>query len=263
MDALTLSVEKLSWHPDPAQQPILKEISTFFKTGGFYGILGPNGSGKTSFIRHLLRFLEINEGTIQLEGKDLEGYARKRLATFLSFVPQNVNTALDFSVYEVVAMGRTPYQKRFEGLSNKDKEIIDYALQITKSKYLSERPFHLLSGGEAQRVLVARAIAQDTKYLILDEPISHLDIRYQLELMETLKRLNEEENKTIIAILHDLNLSAAYCKKLVLMKEGAIYAQGSVDEVLTKEHLKSVYDIEFEVWKKEKLRMYIPVIMNR
>ena len=115
-----------------------------------------------------------------------------------------------------------------------------------------DKMFANLSGGESQRVLVARAIAQDTKYLILDEPISHLDIRYQVELMETLKRLNDEENKTIIAILHDLNLSSAYCKDIILMKNGSIYSKGSVESVLTKENLKDVYEMDFEIQRLTK-----------
>ncbi|MBE6023736.1 MAG: ABC transporter ATP-binding protein [Cellulosilyticum sp.] len=264
MKETAITVDQLKWQPDLKQKAILNQLSTHFVQGGFYGIMGPNGSGKTSFIRHLLRFLEAKEGEIYLEGKPLEHYSRKQLATYISFVPQNVNIEADFTVYDMIAMGRNPYQKRFQALSKEDDEKIEQAMEITNCKELKERPFSYLSGGEAQRVLVARAIAQDTKYLILDEPISHLDIRYQIELMENLKYLNEKKGKTIIAILHDLNLSAAYCKNMILMKEGSIFASGMVEEVLTKSHLKAVYGIDFEIYEADhrKQRFYIPIISS-
>lgn len=257
-----LAVSKLSWQPDKESNYILNNISENFKEGGFYGILGPNGSGKTSFIRHILRLLEIKEGNIYLDKKDINKFSRKELATNISFVPQNVNMDVDFSVYDIVSMGRTPYQKRFQDLTKEDKELIEYAMDITNCAYLRDNSFSYLSGGEAQRVLVARAIAQNTKYLILDEPISHLDIRYQVELMETLKKLNEKENKTVIAILHDLNLSAAYCKNIVLMKDGVVYASGMVEEVLTKENLKEVYEMDFEIHKllKNQQLFFVPIV---
>lgn len=261
MEDKSLSISDLCWKPDN-QSYILNNISEIFREGGFYGILGPNGSGKTSFIRHILRFLEIKEGNIYLDKKSINSYSRKQLAANISFVPQNVNIDVNFTVYDIISMGRTPYQKRFQDLSKKDKELIDHAMEVTNCAYLKDKLFSYLSGGEAQRVLVARAIAQDTKYLILDEPISHLDIRYQVELMETLKKLNEEENKTIIAILHDLSLSSAYCSKIVLMKNGSVYTSGSVEEVLTKENLMAVYEMKFEIHKVEnkKQMFFMPVI---
>lgn len=262
MDDSILDIKNLKWQPDKNSQYILNDINSKFKQGGFYGILGPNGSGKTSFIRHILRFLEIREGNIFLEDKNIDRFTRKELATRISFVPQNVNMEINFTAFDIVAMGRTPYQKRFQDLSQRDYQLINHAMEVTNCTYLKDKPFSYLSGGEAQRVLVARAIAQDTKYLILDEPISHLDIRYQVELMETLKKLNEEENKTIIAILHDLNLSSAYCKDIILMKDGTVYAKGKVEEVLTKKNLKDVYHIDFEIHKlqRNKKLYFIPVI---
>ena len=265
MNRRNLRVEALTWKPNVSKEAILNQVSSTFIEGGFYGIMGPNGSGKTSLIRHILGFLEAKEGEVLLEEQSLKRYPRKKLATYLSFVPQNVNMEVDFTVYDIVAMGRTPYGGRFKELSKVDQKKIEHAMKVTHCTHLQERPFSYLSGGEAQRVLVARAIAQDTKYLILDEPISHLDIRYQVELMETLKYLNEKENKTIIAILHDLNLSAAYCKEIVLMKQGHIYRSGRVEDVLTKEHLKAVYDMTFEIYEAldKKQRFYIPVISSR
>ncbi|ETI90329.1 MULTISPECIES: ABC transporter ATP-binding protein [Clostridium] len=262
MDNRNLNIEKLCWQAEDKEKYILNNISGRFKEGGFYGILGPNGSGKTSLVRHILRFIDVKHGLICLDNKDIKDYSRKELACSISFVPQNVNIDVSFTVYDIVAMGRNPYMKRFQDLSQKDRDLINHAMEVTNCAYLKDKAFSYLSGGEAQRVLVARAIAQDTKYLILDEPISHLDIRYQVELMETLKKLNEEENKTIIAILHDLNLSSAYCKEIFLMKDGKVYVEGSVKDVLTEENLKAVYDINFEIHKmKSKNSMFfIPVV---
>ena len=260
-----LIVQNVSWQPNDQTNYILEHINTEFVEGGFYGILGPNGSGKTSLIRHILRFLELQEGRISIGDQSIDQFSRKELATHLSFVPQNVNMDINFSVYDIVAMGRTPYLKRFQELSKKDHEKIQRAMEITNCLSLKEKPFSYLSGGEAQRVLVARAIAQDTKWLILDEPISHLDIRYQVELMETLKKLNESEQKTIIAILHDLNLSSAYCKEFVLMKEGKIFAKGKDKEVLTPMNLKQVYEMDFQVMNiGDPQRMFfVPVLENK
>lgn len=262
MDNRNLNIEKLCWQAEDKEKYILNNISGRFKEGGFYGILGPNGSGKTSLVRHILRFIDVKHGLICLDNKDIKDYSRKELACSISFVPQNVNIDVSFTVYDIVAMGRNPYMKRFQDLSQKDRDLINHAMEVTNCAYLKDKAFSYLSGGEAQRVLVARAIAQDTKYLILDEPISHLDIRYQVELMETLKKLNEQENKTIIAILHDLNLSSAYCKEIFLMKDGKVYVEGSVKDVLTEENLKAVYDINFEIHKmKSKNSMFfIPVV---
>lgn len=263
MENKSLKISNLSWNPGNKDNYILNNINCEFKEGGFYGILGPNGSGKTSLIRHILRFLEIKEGTIHLEGKNISHYSRKEFARIISFVPQNVNMDVDFKVEDIVAMGRTPYLKRFETLNDNDRIIIDHAMEVTNCKYLKDKRFSCLSGGEAQRVLVARAISQDTKYMILDEPISHLDIRYQVELMETLKKLNKQENKTIIAILHDLHLSSAYCRDIVLMKNGSVFAKGSVDEVLTKENLKEVYEMNFEIHKleNEDSLFFVPIVL--
>lgn len=262
MDNRNLNIEKLCWQAEDKEKYILNNISGRFKEGGFYGILGPNGSGKTSLVRHILKFIDVKHGLICLDNKDIKDYSRKELACSISFVPQNVNIDVSFTVYDIVAMGRNPYMKRFQDLSQKDRDLINYAMEVTNCAYLKDKAFSYLSGGEAQRVLVARAIAQDTKYLILDEPISHLDIRYQVELMETLKKLNEEDNKTIIAILHDLNLSSVYCKEIFLMKDGKVYTEGSVKDVLTEENLKAVYDINFEIhkMKSKNSMLFIPVV---
>lgn len=256
-----LKVESLTYQPNKYTREILKQISGNFQKGEFYGILGPNGSGKTTFIRHLLGLLKVQKGSILLENKSLPEYNKKELAAQISFVPQNTYLEANFSVYDIVAMGRTPYHKRFSELSVEEERLIEEALKITNTFSFREKLFNQLSGGEAQRVLVARAIAQDTPWLVLDEPVSHLDIKHQVELMETLKRLNQEKKKTIIAILHDLNLTSSYCNQVVLMKEGEVFASGITNEVLTRENLKTVYELDFEIQHLPSIgkKYYLPI----
>ncbi|HEX3078242.1 MAG TPA: ABC transporter ATP-binding protein [Lachnospiraceae bacterium] len=257
-----IEVCNLSWKPNSNQ--VLNGIDHILKEGKVYGILGPNGSGKTSLIRHILRLLPVSSGSVRLNGLDLMKYSRDALATNLSFVPQKTSIDADFKVYDIVAMGRSPYQKRFQSLSSGDMEHIERAFTLTRCEHLKERYFNELSGGEAQRVLIARAIAQNTPWLILDEPISNLDIKHQIELMETLKKLNQEQDTTIIAILHDLNLASNYCHEVLLMRNGSVYASGNTNEVLTKENLKEVYDIDFSIEHSSSTGnpYFIPIVSN-
>lgn len=238
-----LKIDGLSWQPDSKR--ILKEVSVTFQDGGFYGILGPNGSGKTSLIRHILRLLETKEGSIFLNEQDIANLSRKQMAKKMSLVPQNTYIEAGFTALDIVLMGRAPYQKRFEDYSKEDYQIARLAMQSTNCEHLKDEQYQTLSGGEAQRVITARAIAQKTPWLVLDEPISHLDIRYQVELMEQLKRLNERQGVTILSVLHDINLAASYCKQIVLMKHGMVVAAGLTKEVMTIQNLEMVYDMNF------------------
>jgi len=244
-----IEVEKLTWQIEKEDKFILNDINVSIFEQGFYGILGPNGSGKTSLIRHILRLLSVTEGRITVREQRIDEYKRKDLATILSFVPQNTNIDSAFTVQDIVMMGRAPYQARFSSVTKEDRNIVEEAMTFTRCKHLSDKSFLSLSGGEAQRVITARAIAQKTPYLILDEPISHLDIRYQMELMHCLKKLNEERGTTIIAVLHDLNLAYTYCKDIVLMKDGQVFAKGERKRVMTLEHLREVYEMDFSIVK--------------
>ena len=257
---MELLIDELRYKPNKYTEEILKGITKTFEKGHFYGVLGPNGSGKTTLIRHLTGLLRAQTGNIHLKGKRLQEYDKKELATTISFVPQNTYLEADFTVYDIVAMGRTPYLRRFESRSSKEEALIEEALQITNTHTMKDKKFNQLSGGEAQRVLVARAIVQDTPWMILDEPISHLDIKHQVDLMETLRCLNEKKGKTIIAILHDLNLTSAYCNQVLLMKEGQVYASGETDAVLNRENLSAVYGLDFEIVTNHEsgMKYYVP-----
>jgi iron complex transport system ATP-binding protein len=253
-------VDSLSWYPQKDSKPILDHLSCLIEKGNIYGIIGPNGSGKTSFVRNLLRFIEAEEGSIVLDEINLINYKRKDLAKKMALVPQNTMLESSFRVFDIVMMGRIPHQKRFADASAMDLEIVQKAMLLTDCHELQDKSVTTLSGGEAQRVVTARAIAQDTQWLVLDEPTSNLDVKHQIELMDSLVKLKDKKENTIIAILHDINIAAEYCNRIIMMKNGRIYSNGKTEEVLTKENLMEVYDVDFEILENPRTgkKYYIP-----
>lgn len=241
-----IEINELFWKPEKKSKFILDDITTSFEQGAFYGVLGPNGAGKTSFVRQLLKLVRKTKGDIFIGDINLDDMSRSQIASVLSFLPQNINKDVDFSVSDVVAMGRENKRKMFAPLDKEDMCIIDEAMRYTNCYELKDKSISCLSGGELQRVMIARTIAQDTQWIVLDEPVSNLDVKHQYELMKVMRKLKEEKGKTIIAILHDLNLATSFCDKIVLMKEGKIFSVGDKWDILTKENLKLVYDMEFE-----------------
>jgi iron complex transport system ATP-binding protein len=236
-----LQVETLSW--GTSNTPILQNIDLEVASGEFVGIIGPNGSGKSSLLRCIYRVLKPDTGRITFNGTNIWHRSPRELAKQVAVVLQETATEFDFTVAEVVAMGRFPYQELFGRESQDDQKIIHNALAQVGLDTILDRNFSSLSGGEKQRVLVARAIAQQPQLLILDEPTNHLDIRYQLELMELVKALGI----TTIAALHDLNLAATYCDRLYVLNQGKVIAQGHPTEVLSPDLIHSVYQVGAEV----------------
>lgn len=257
-------VDSLSWYIGKDRKPILDHLSCFFEKGNIYGIIGPNGSGKTSFMKNILRFIEAEEGNIVLDEINLVNYKRKDLAKKIALVPQNTMLDSSFLVSDIVMMGRIPYQKRFADASEIDNEKVKKAMLLTDCYELRDKSVTTLSGGEAQRVVTARAIAQDTQWLVLDEPTSNLDVKHQIELMNSLVKLNKKKEKTIIAVLHDINIAAEYCNRIIMMKNGRIHSNGKTEEVLTKENLTDVYDVEFEILENPRTgkKYYVPYPQN-
>lgn len=241
-DDLSIEIKNLSF--SFYQEEIIKNISLDIEKGGFYSIVGPNGSGKTTILKNLARILEAKEGTILMEGDNINSLSAKKLSMRASFVPQSTDIDFQFSALDIVLMGRTPHLKRFQTERKADIKIAKKSMEMTNTWNLREKPINQLSGGERQRIIVARAIAQDTSILLLDEPISHLDIQHQLELLDMLKELNQTKNITIVVVLHDLNFAANYSSKVVLLNHGSIVAFGSEDKVLTKELIKEVYNVD-------------------
>ena len=240
---MKLQVENLSFAYD--QDPIIEDIFLTVEKGEFVGLIGPNGSGKSTVLKNLYRALQPNAGVVKLDENNLFKLSHKEAATKIGVVGQENVLPFDFTVEEIVAMGRSPYKKLFDGDTQKDKEIISKSLTYMGIAGMAKRNFLHLSGGEKQRVLLARVIAQETDFLILDEPTNHLDIGYQIQILDFVKNLKV----TVLAALHDLNLAAMYCDRLYVLKNGCIYKSGTPEEVLTPEIIYDVYGIKADVSK--------------
>ncbi|NLM47039.1 MAG: ABC transporter ATP-binding protein [Firmicutes bacterium] len=257
---MKLQVENLSYGYD--HKPVIEDICLTVKKGEFVGLIGPNGSGKSTVLKNLYRALQPDAGIVYLDGENLFSLTYKQAATKIGVVVQENVLPFDFSVEEIVAMGRSPHKKLFDGDTQRDREIVRNALACLGMEEMAHRNYLHLSGGEKQRVLLARAIAQDTDFLILDEPTNHLDIGYQLQLLDLVKSLQV----TVLAALHDLNLAAMYCDRLYIMKDGRIYKAGTPEEVLTPEIIFDVYGIRADVFlhpvTKKVTVTFLPGSMN-
>lgn len=229
------------------QQPLLYDVAVTVKQGEMVGLLGPNGSGKTTLLRLLSGVLQPQQGRILLQGRDLRKWGRRQVARRIAVVPQALHMPFAYTVAQMVDMGRTPFVRSFWGERNKDDHrIVQQAMSAAGVEPLANRIFNELSGGEQQRVTVAMALAQQPVALLLDEPTAHLDIKYQIEILELARTLNEQHGVTIIAALHDLNLAARYFPRLLLFQRG-IVADGSPAEVLTTGLLSRVYGVDVQV----------------
>jgi len=234
------------------EREVLKKININIERGQFYTILGPNGSGKTTLLRILSKSLHMDKGEIFIDEKELKQIKPKALAKKMAVVSQSTEIEFDFSVQDIVLMGRTPHISRFRSESEDDMEIVKSAMKMTNTWEFRDKSINALSGGERQRVVVARAIAQETEIILLDEPISHLDIRHQIEIMNQLKQLNQNKNITIFAVLHDLNIAAAYGDHMILMHDCGVYKDGTPEEVLTQDIIKKVYGLDIYITKNPK-----------
>lgn len=241
-----LKVENLVCGYDP-KKPIVKDISFFVEDGQFVGIVGPNGSGKTTLLRAVVGLLKIQHGSIVISQHRIEHLDRKELARRIAFVPQLMEPVEGFSVEDLVMLGRTPYFERFSFETAEDYEAVKWAIEELKIEGLVDRPVTELSGGEFQRVAIARALAQEPKLLLLDEPISHLDIRYQVKICKLLRKLRT--HRSILATFHDLNIASRFCSRLILLKNGELIAEGSPGEVVTPENIWKAYRIKVTVRK--------------
>ena len=232
---------------------ILKGVSIDSKNREFVGIIGPNGSGKSTLLKSIYRILKPNDGCIKLGDMDISKMSIKESAKKMAVVSQHNYYNFDFTVKEVVSMGRSPHKKNLERDNIEDFEIVKESLQKVGMSEFSNRSFSTLSGGEQQRVILARALAQKTPCLILDEPTNHLDIKYQLSLLNRVKSLD----LTVISAIHDLNIASMYCDRLFVMKDGQIVASGTPQDILTKELIKEIYEIDVEIIKDSKNQTHI------
>ncbi|HJN17503.1 MAG TPA: heme ABC transporter ATP-binding protein [Armatimonadota bacterium] len=209
--------------------------------GEFVGVLGPNGSGKSTLLRAVTGVLRLASGSADLFGTPLREADRRDLARRVGVVPQASVIPFEFTVREIVAMGRAPHIARLHGESDVDRAAIEAALSRTDTAGLSDRLMSELSGGEAQRVTIARALAQEPELLLLDEPTAFLDLNHQIEVFELLRRLNRDDELTVTCVSHDLNLAALYCDRIVLLRDGRVVAEGPPTQVITAERIADVY----------------------
>jgi len=241
----SINVKNLNFSYD--QKRILDSISLEMKSGVFSGIIGPNGSGKTTYAKLISKLLKPEENTVFVEHSDINSIKIAELAKHMAMVPQASSINYDLTVYEVVLMGRTPHLKRFQRESDHDFEIVKEVMEETDTWAFKDRLIHQLSGGERQRVIIARALAQEPKILILDEPVTYLDIHHQLQVMSLIKKLSTTRKMTIIMILHDLNYALTYCDHVTLLSEGKVFIHGKPSDVVTIDHIKSVYNIDVSI----------------
>ena len=228
---------------------VLKNVTFEVNEGEFIGILGPNGSGKTTMLNVIDGVLTPQEGEIWINGKSFNALKRDALAKTIAVVPQESLMIFPFTVQEIVLMGRSPHlgKWRFEGET--DFRIAHEAMNMTDTLSLMNRSMNALSAGERQRVLIARALAQQPKIMLLDEPTAFLDIRHQIDFFDLIKALNKSQTLTVIGVTHDINLASSYCDRLILMRNGTIHSMGSPDEVIAESNIREVYETNVAVDK--------------
>ncbi|SDZ13423.1 iron complex transport system ATP-binding protein [Proteiniborus ethanoligenes] len=252
-------IEKLTFKYDTDE--VLKDIDIEIPKGSFVGILGPNGSGKTTLLKNICNILKPDNGKILINNKNVSNIKYKELAKIIAVVHQTSEIQFQFSVFDVVLMGRFPYLSRFQSEGKKDIEIAKEAMLSTGTWELRDKSINEISGGERQRVMIARALTQQPQILILDEPISHLDIKYQIGILDLCKKLNVENQITVIMTLHDINLAGRYSDYLILLDKGRIKVMDTPEKVLTQENISNVYDIEVDILKRngDKTPYIIPI----
>ena len=215
--------------------------------GEVLGIIGPNGSGKTTLLRCINKALKPQGGAVLIDGKDVSKMERRETARRVGVVPQNSSAFFPFSVLDVILMGRNPHLGRFAREGRGDIKVAENAMELTSTFHLIERRMDELSGGEKQRVIIARALTQQPKVLLLDEPTLHLDVNHQLEILALIRELTVKQRLVTLLVSHDLNLAARFCDRLLLLKSGKVFAAGSVEDVLTQRNIREVYNVEVEV----------------
>jgi iron complex transport system ATP-binding protein len=228
-------------------QTIVDSLNTSIVPGQITTLVGPNGCGKSTLLRGLARLLKPSVGEVLLDGKAIHQMPTKELARRLGILPQSPGAPEGLTVYELVAQGRYPHQGFFQQWSHEDERVSREAIAVTNMVELADRPLDTLSGGQRQRAWIAMALAQSTPVLLLDEPTTYLDIGYQLEVMELIERLNRQRSMTILLVLHDLNQAARYSDRMIVLKDGAIVADGAPSDVLTPWLLEEVFHVHANI----------------
>ena len=242
--SMNLSVENLQFHYPGV--PVLRDISFNVPGGDFLSLLGPNGSGKSTLLRLLDRILLPQAGSISIDSRPLSSFNRRELARIIAYVPQDTLWVFPYTVLEVVLMGRSPHVRQSGFENQQDLDVARSMMRLTDIEHLADKLITAISGGERQRVLIARALSQQPDILLLDEPNAHLDINHQVEIFQILQEQNELHHLTIVSVSHDLNLAAAFSKRTLLLGQpdntgSAVFAIGEPREVLTESNIERVY----------------------
>jgi len=243
---LRLKIKNVSFHYESIKA--LESVTFEVESGEVLGVIGPNGSGKTTLLKCINMILRPESGTVFIDGQDASKLSRRDIARKVGLVPQSSPVLFPFTVLDVVLMGRIPHLDEFMGKeTQRDLEIVEKVMALTDTQHLANRLIDELSGGELQKVIIARALAQEPSIMLLDEPTLHLDINHQLEIMELVRKLAKNRGLTAIVVSHDLNLAARFCDRLLLLNSGKIFAIGPPREVLTPEKIGEVYHINVKV----------------
>ncbi|MCR4816927.1 MAG: ABC transporter ATP-binding protein [Bacteroidales bacterium] len=236
-----IEVNHLSYSYD--RKEILRDLTFSVAEGSFTAILGANGCGKTTLLRIVSGLLPSQHGSVIIDGTPVDQYTARQRAQKIAIVKQHSQTDIDFSAFETVLMGRNPYQRHLQNESQEDWDIVERALRQTNTWHLRLALPSQMSGGELQRVMIARALAQQTPILLLDEPTSNLDIAHQFEIMELLTEINRKEGKTILIVVHDLNLALRYCPQALLLHDHSLLFHGATSEALTPERIHTAFGV--------------------
>jgi len=239
----------------------LDNVNFIANQGEILGLIGPNGSGKTTLLRCINRALKPKLGAILINGEDISNFERREIAMKIGVVPQYSKT-FPFSVLDAILMGRFPHINRLGGENVDDLKAVRHAMELTGTLPLAERLIDELSGGELQKVILARALAQTPEVLLLDEPTTHLDVNHQLEVLELIKKITKTKGLITILVSHNLNLAARYCDKLMLLNSGKVSSIGSVSEILTPQKIRDAFHVDVEIKYHESTRSYNIILLS-
>jgi iron complex transport system ATP-binding protein len=242
--------------------PVLNDVSLAIHEKDFIGLIGPNGSGKSTLLKIMAAILKSNSGSIDFKGAPVSRISKKIFAQSVSWIPQDHPMVFPFKVSEIVMMGRHPYLSALSFESEEDFDITRHAMETTMTSQFADRYFNEISGGEKQRVMIASALAQNPEMMLLDEPTSSLDLKYQIQILNILMNLNANHNMTQVIAMHDLNLASRFCNRLLLLSEGEIVRDGTPKQVLEKDILEQVYGIDIDLSIRDGHIMVHPAIRN-
>ncbi|MEX6518726.1 ABC transporter ATP-binding protein [Fusobacterium animalis] len=251
-----INIEKLNY--SYGKKEVLKELSLDIDENKLTGIIGPNGCGKSTLAKNIIKYINGKFESFKIMDTDIRELSHKKIAQLISYIPQKSTIISNISVFDYVLLGRFPLLKNsWDNYSEKDYEIVENNINLLNIKELRDRNVETLSGGELQKALLARALAQEAKILLLDEPTSALDLNNAVEFMKILKNISIKKEMSVVIIIHDLNLASLFCDSLIILKDGKFIEKGSPKEVINEKNIKSVYNLECKVCYNENDKPYI------